>query len=71
MGWVVVVVARPLIEGLPGAFTGVAPVAGGRVTIGALVYLLDDKVRYAHFVWHLFVVSGSACHVFAVLSQTA
>jgi len=24
-------------------------------------------MRYAHFVWHLFVLAGTACHVIAVL----
>jgi hemolysin III len=24
-------------------------------------------VRYAHFVWHLFVLGGSVCHFFAAL----
>ena len=25
-----------------------------------------DRVRYAHFVWHLFVLAGTACHFVAV-----
>jgi len=32
-----------------------------------VVFLFDNKVRFAHFVWHLFVLAGSACHFFAVL----
>jgi hemolysin III len=24
-------------------------------------------VRYAHFIWHLFVLAGSACHFCAAL----
>ena len=43
-------------------------VAGGLAyTLGAAVFLLDAKLRFAHFVWHLFVVAGSACHVVAAL----
>jgi len=43
-------------------------VAGGvAYSVGALVYLLDNRIRYAHFVWHLFVVGGSVCHFFAAL----
>jgi hypothetical protein len=30
--------------------------------VGAIAYLLDSRLRYAHFVWHLFVLGGSACH---------
>jgi hemolysin III len=42
-------------------------VAGGLCyTAGAVVFLFDHRVRYAHFVWHLFVMAGSSCHFFAV-----
>jgi hemolysin III len=67
MGWVAVVAAVPLLERL--SLAGLAwLVAGGLAyTAGALVFLLDNRVRYAHFVWHLFVMAGSGCHFFAVL----
>lgn len=67
MGWVVVFVAGPLIHNMPA--TGLALlVAGGlSYTLGAVVFLLDNKLRYAHFVWHLFVLGGSVCHFFAAL----
>ena len=43
-------------------------VAGGlSYTAGAVVFLFDSKLRYAHFVWHLFVMGGSACHFCAAL----
>ena len=25
------------------------------------------RIRYAHFIWHLFVIAGTACHFIAVL----
>jgi hemolysin III len=67
MGWVAMVAAVPLLERMSGA--GVAwLVAGGlSYTAGAVVYLFDSKLRYAHFVWHLFVIGGSTCHFFAAL----
>lgn len=67
MGWVAVFAAGPLMAGLPP--TGLALlVAGGlSYTLGAFVFLLDNKVRYSHFVWHLFVLGGSVCHFFAAL----
>ena len=43
-------------------------VAGGlSYTAGAVVFLFDSRLRYAHAVWHLFVMGGSACHFFAAL----
>jgi hemolysin III len=67
MGWVAVIAAGPLVDRMPA--TGIAwLVAGGlSYTLGAVVFLLDHRVRYAHFVWHLFVIGGSVCHFFAAL----
>ncbi len=42
-------------------------VAGGlSYTFGIIFYLLDAKVRYAHFVWHLFVLLGSSLHYYCI-----
>jgi len=67
MGWVALIAAVPLQERL-GTSGFVWLVAGGlSYTLGAVVYLLDNRVRYAHFVWHLFVLGGSVCHFVAAL----
>ena len=42
-------------------------VAGGLATGGVVFFVFDSRWRYAHFVWHLFVLAGTACHFFAVL----
>jgi hemolysin III len=34
-------------------------------------FVLDSRVRYSHFIWHLFVMAGTACHYFAVLWYSA
>ncbi|MBI5258524.1 MAG: hemolysin III family protein [Burkholderiales bacterium] len=67
MGWVAVVAVQPMIERM--SVTGLAwLVAGGLAyTAGAVVFLFDARIRYAHFVWHLFVMAGSSCHFFAAL----
>ena len=42
--------------------------AGGLAYTGGVVFFVfDSRWRYAHFVWHLFVLAGTACHFFAVL----
>ena len=71
MGWVALVAAAPLIERM--SASGLAwLVAGGlSYTAGAVVFLFDSKLRYAHFAWHLFVIGGSACHFFAALWYAA
>jgi len=35
--------------------------------VGVVFFVLDQRVRYGHFVWHLFVLIGSTCHFFATL----
>lgn len=67
MGWAAVLAIGPLLSRM--AAPGLAwLVAGGLAyTLGAVVFLLDNRLRYAHFVWHLLVLGGSACHFFAAL----
>ena len=67
MGWVALLAIGPLAERLPAANLAWLIAGGLSYTLGAAVYLLDSKLRYAHFVWHLLVLAGSACHVGAVL----
>ena len=67
MGWVAVIAAAPLIARVPGAGLAWLIAGGLAYTAGAVVFLFDSRVRYAHFVWHLFVLGGSACHFIAVL----
>lgn len=67
MGWVAVVAAGPLVQRLPVAGLAWLVAGGLSYTLGALVFLLDDRVRYAHAVWHLFVIGGSACHFAAAM----
>jgi hemolysin III len=67
MGWVVLIAMKPLIERMP-AMGLVWLVAGGLLyTVGAGVFMLDNRVRYAHALWHLLVLGGSTCHFFAAL----
>ncbi len=40
---------------------------GGVVYSAGTIFYTWDRLRYSHFVWHLFVIGGSACHVAAVL----
>jgi hemolysin III len=67
MGWLAVIAIVPLTERM--AATGLALlVAGGLAyTAGVAFFATDSRLKFGHFVWHLFVVAGSACHFFAVL----
>lgn len=65
MGWLAVVAALPLAHALSTPAL-VFLVAGGlSYTAGAPIYQWA-RFRYAHAVWHLFVLGGSICHGIAV-----
>jgi hemolysin III len=66
MGWLILVAARPLWRAMPA--WGLFWLAAGGIsyTVGVWFYAAN-RIRYAHFVWHLFVLAGTACHLIAVL----
>jgi hemolysin III len=71
MGWLCLIAAGPIISIVP-AWGLVWLLAGGLAyTIGVVFYALDHRVQYCHFVWHLFVIAGTACHFVAVLGYAA
>jgi len=67
MGWIVVLAAGPLLTRMPGPGLAWLVAGGLSYTLGAIVYMFDHRYRYTHFVWHLFVLAGSACHAAAAL----
>jgi len=67
MGWVVVIGAGPLWRLMPHQGFYLLAAGGLAYTVGVVFYVCDHRWRYAHFVWHLFVLAGTTCHFFAVL----
>lgn len=67
MGWLVLLIIRPLALAVP-LSTLLWLAAGGVVYTAGVVFFINDHRRYCHFVWHLFVLGGTACHYCAVLS---
>lgn len=66
MGWLMVIAIKPLWLGVP--LAGVLwLLAGGLAYTVGVVFLATRRMRYSHFVWHLFVLAGSTCHFIAVL----
>jgi len=70
MGWLILSAAKPLWHAMPG--WGLFWLAAGGVAYTAGVgFYAARRMRYAHFVWHLFVLAGTACHFIAVLRYAA
>lgn len=68
MGWLCVLEYSSLKAAI--SVPGVAwlTVGGIAYTIGVIFYVLDNmnKLRHAHGIWHLFVLTGSVCHFISI-----
>jgi hemolysin III len=70
MGWLVVLAVRPLLERMP--LAGIWwLLAGGLAYSAGIAAFAAVRLRYSHFVWHLFVLAGTVCHYVAVLRYAA
>jgi hemolysin III len=70
MGWLVVLAIGPLWARLPMAgWLWLA--AGGIAYTAGVAFFVAERLRYGHFVWHLFVLAGTLCHFLAVLWYAA
>ena len=67
MGWLALIAVKPLWAQLPRESL-VWLALGGLAYSGGVVFYARPQLRYAHFVWHLFVFAGTVCHVIAVLA---
>jgi hemolysin III len=70
MGWLAIVAVRPVLE-LLSAPTLLWLLAGGLSYTLGTAFFHSRRIPFAHAVWHLFVLVGSACHFVAVASQVA
>jgi hemolysin III len=65
MGWLVLVGAGPLVRELPSDALFWL-VAGGVAYTAGTPFYLNERLRHAHPIWHLFVMVGTACHAVAI-----
>ncbi len=67
MGWLVVIAIKPMMAQVP--LPGLLWLLAGGLfyTAGIAFFATDSRLKYGHFIWHLFVTMGTVCHYFAVL----
>ena len=70
MGWLILIAAKPLWLRMPSEGLLWLLAGGIAYTVGVVFYAAK-RVRYSHFIWHLFVIAGTACHFIAVLRFAA
>ena len=70
MGWLVLIAIEPVWTLVPrwGFFW---LLAGGIAYTAGAVFFMAERIKYFHFVWHLFVIAGTTCHFIAVLWYAA
>ena len=71
MGWLIVIAIKPLYVHVPTPGLLWLVAGGVAYTVGVAFFAVDSRLRYGHFIWHLFVMAGTACHYFAVLWYAA
>lgn len=67
MGWLILIAVNPLYARIPASGLLWLVAGGVAYTAGVAFFAADSRLRYGHFIWHLFVMAGTACHYFAVL----
>lgn len=67
MGWLVMIAIRPLVQAIGWAGFGWLLAGGLSYSVGVIFFAVDRRVRFAHGLWHGFVLVGSGCHLVAVL----
>ena len=65
IGWLILIAVRPLWLLVPLSGLAWLLLGGVTYTVGVAFYA-SQRLRYAHFIWHLFVLAGTTCHFVAV-----
>lgn len=67
LGWLVVIAIDPLVDRMATNGLILLVLGGVLYTFGVIFYAFDSRIRYGHLIWHLFVLSGTVSHFFAIL----
>lgn len=62
MGWIIVFKIELVKSILPAPAFWLLASGGFAYTVGIVFYIIDHRMRLAHFIWHLFVMAGSILH---------
>lgn len=66
MGWLAVFFIQPLIRNLDISELSLIAAGGIAYTLGVVFYT-NKTMRFAHAVWHLFVLAGTVLHFIAIM----
>jgi len=66
MGWMIVIALDPLIDNLNSNGVYLLALGGILYSVGVVFFVLSDRVKHAHEIWHLFVIGGSVSHYISI-----
>lgn len=66
MGWMAVFLVKPLYNNLDPSMLSLIVAGGLSYTLGTIFYT-RPAMRFAHTIWHLFVLAGTVFHFIAIL----
>lgn len=66
MGWMCIFIAKPLIMAIPINQLLILFLGGVSYTIG-IIFFAIKKIKYMHFIWHIFVLIGSVLQYIFIL----
>lgn len=69
MGWLVIIAIKPMRTMVPQEGQ-LWLISGGIAYTAGVVFFSLSRVKYFHFIWHLFVLAGAICHFFTMVSIT-
>ncbi len=64
-GWLGLTFIHPLALAIPLSAL-LCLIAGGIAYTAGTLFFANERLRYSHFIWHLFVLAGTCCHFAAV-----
>ncbi len=67
MGWMIVITFIPLTKAVATSGIILLVLGGVAYTLGTILYGLGKKIKYAHSIWHFFVLVGAILHYFSIL----
>jgi hemolysin III len=70
MGWIIVFAIKPLYNAISFQAFLFLIIGGILYSVGTF-FFINNKIKYNHSIWHLFVLGGSTFHFFSVMSLLA
>jgi hemolysin III len=66
-GWFALIAVWPHAQHIEASALAWLVAGGLSYLVGAGFFVFDASLRFGHFIWHLFTLAGSSCHICAVL----